>query len=46
MEVLQQNVKNIKIPTQLDKVYKDECVYSFDNPVCLRLNYKIKLVFL
>ncbi|ENN80834.1 hypothetical protein HUJ04_003774 [Dendroctonus ponderosae] len=32
MEVLQQNVKNIKIPTQLDKVYKDECVYSFDNP--------------
>lgn len=33
MEILQQHLKSIKIPTEHDKVYKDECVYSFDNPV-------------
>ncbi|XP_030746487.1 ubiquitin carboxyl-terminal hydrolase 5 isoform X1 [Sitophilus oryzae] len=32
MEQLQPHVKNIKIPTENDKVYKDECVYSFDSP--------------
>ncbi|KAL3284236.1 hypothetical protein HHI36_018399 [Cryptolaemus montrouzieri] len=32
MDVLQQYLNNIKIPKPTDKVYKDECVYSFDNP--------------
>lgn len=32
MEILQQHLKSIRIPSQNDKVYKDECVYSFDNP--------------
>lgn len=33
MEILTKHLKNIKIPSSLDKVYKDECVFSFDNPV-------------
>ncbi|XP_018573287.1 ubiquitin carboxyl-terminal hydrolase 5 [Anoplophora glabripennis] len=32
MEILAQHLKSIKIPSSLDKVYKDECVFSFDNP--------------
>ncbi|XP_050315105.1 ubiquitin carboxyl-terminal hydrolase 5 isoform X2 [Anthonomus grandis grandis] len=32
MECLQPHLKTIKVPTGTDKVYKDECVYSFDNP--------------
>ncbi|CAH0548002.1 unnamed protein product [Brassicogethes aeneus] len=32
MELLQPHLGNIRIPTQNNKVYKDECVYSFDNP--------------
>ena len=24
----------LRIPAQHDKVYKDECMYSFDNPYC------------
>ncbi|XP_060519311.1 ubiquitin carboxyl-terminal hydrolase 5 [Cylas formicarius] len=32
MELLTQHLKNVKIPSQQDKVYKDECVFSFDNP--------------
>ncbi|KAJ8964323.1 hypothetical protein NQ314_004993 [Rhamnusium bicolor] len=32
MELLREHLKNIKIPTGSDKVYKDECVFSFDNP--------------
>ncbi|XP_044766988.1 ubiquitin carboxyl-terminal hydrolase 5 isoform X1 [Coccinella septempunctata] len=32
MDLLQQYLNNIRIPKSGDKVYKDECVYSFDNP--------------
>ncbi|CAG9761371.1 unnamed protein product [Ceutorhynchus assimilis] len=32
MDLLQKHLKSIKIPYQQDKVHKDECVYSFDNP--------------
>ncbi|XP_049819162.1 ubiquitin carboxyl-terminal hydrolase 5 isoform X2 [Aethina tumida] len=32
MELLQLHLQRIKVPTQHDKVHKDECVYSFDNP--------------
>lgn len=32
MEELSQHLKNIKVPEVTDKVYKDECVYSFDTP--------------
>ncbi|KAF7269329.1 hypothetical protein GWI33_017650 [Rhynchophorus ferrugineus] len=31
MELLEKHLSSIKIPTENDKVYKDECVYSFDN---------------
>ncbi|KAL5289705.1 USP5 family protein [Megaselia abdita] len=32
MEILEKHLKNIKIPSKFDNVYKDECVYCFDNP--------------
>lgn len=34
MDLLEQYLNNIRIPKSGDKVYKDECVYSFDNPEC------------
>ena len=34
MEILQQkNLSSVRTPLGGDKVYKDECVYSFDTPV-------------
>lgn len=33
MEELTQHLEKIKIPGPNDKVYKDECVLSFDTPV-------------
>ncbi|XP_015111541.1 ubiquitin carboxyl-terminal hydrolase 5 [Diachasma alloeum] len=32
MEVLIQNLGSVKVPKREDKIYKDECVYSFDTP--------------
>ncbi|XP_051174757.1 ubiquitin carboxyl-terminal hydrolase 5 [Leptopilina boulardi] len=32
MEELSKHLKKIKVPEGSDKVYKDECVYSFDTP--------------
>ncbi|CAH1967877.1 unnamed protein product [Acanthoscelides obtectus] len=32
MELLSKHLKDIKVPTANSKVYKDECVFSFDNP--------------
>ncbi|KAK6177619.1 hypothetical protein SNE40_015681 [Patella caerulea] len=32
MEVIKQNITKIKSPLGGEKVYKDECAYSFDNP--------------
>lgn len=29
---LQSNISNYKIPTIYDKIYKDECIYSYDSP--------------
>ncbi|XP_055529285.1 ubiquitin carboxyl-terminal hydrolase 5 [Wyeomyia smithii] len=34
MEVLQKCLGQIKVPCGNDNVYKEECVYSFDNPEC------------
>lgn len=33
MEALQKLLGQIKVPCANDNVYKEECVYSFDNPV-------------
>lgn len=43
MDILSQHLRNIKVPTSSDKVYKDECVYSFDTPV---RDDSSKLIFL
>lgn len=32
MDLLQGHLTKVKVPSTTDKVYKDECVYSFDNP--------------
>lgn len=39
MDSLTPHLSKIKIPGPQDKVYKDECVYSFDNPVNLFIIY-------
>lgn len=31
-QILQSNISNYKIPTIYDKIYKDECIYSYDSP--------------
>ena len=33
IELLTLHLNNIKIPTSSQKIYKDECVFSFDTPV-------------
>lgn len=33
IELLRTHFSNISVPQPTDKVYKDECVYSFDSPV-------------
>ena len=33
IELLSQHLSNIKIPGAFAKIYKDECLYSFDTPV-------------
>lgn len=36
MDQLGPHLNKIKVPGPHDKVYKDECVYSFDSPVNLQ----------
>lgn len=50
MDELSKHFNKIKIPGPNDKVYKDECVLSFDTPVnifgiILKTNLKV-LIFL
>lgn len=32
MDLLTRHLSNVKIPNPQDKIYKDECMFSFDNP--------------
>uniref|UniRef100_A0A336MN68 Ubiquitin carboxyl-terminal hydrolase n=1 Tax=Culicoides sonorensis TaxID=179676 RepID=A0A336MN68_CULSO len=32
MELIQKHLKSIKVPSASDRIYKDECVYSFTTP--------------
>lgn len=41
MEILAENLKQIKVPTSSDNIYSEECVFSYDTPV----NSLIKLIF-
>eukprot|EP01060_Flectonema_neradi_P039831 TRINITY_DN8922_c0_g1_i1.p1 TRINITY_DN8922_c0_g1~~TRINITY_DN8922_c0_g1_i1.p1 ORF type:complete len:440 (+),score=100.56 TRINITY_DN8922_c0_g1_i1:45-1364(+) len=34
LEAIRAGMKNVKKPSQFDRVYKDECVLSFENPFC------------
>jgi len=34
METIKENITRIRTPAAGDKVFKDECMYSFDNPEC------------
>ena len=33
VDLLTPHLNSIKIPTNAQKIYKDECVFSFDTPV-------------
>lgn len=41
LELITPHLSKIKIPGQQQIVYKDECVYSFDNPVSCNLFYNL-----
>lgn len=34
MDIIKENLSRIKVPGPGDKVFKDECFYSFDSPEC------------
>ena len=36
MEIIKNNLDRVKTPGPGDKVYKDECFFSFDSPECER----------
>lgn len=31
---MSQQMEKVRIPTSADRVYKDDCIYCFDTPVC------------
>jgi len=33
VEILDSQLKQIRVPSERDSVYKDECIFSFDTPV-------------
>lgn len=35
MEFIRANLEAINVPTSETRIYKDECVFSYDTPVCL-----------
>lgn len=35
MEILNEFVRQIKVPTANDNIYSEECVFSYDTPVIL-----------
>ena len=40
MDIIKENLGRIKVPGPGDKVFKDECFYSFDNPVTPESGFK------
>jgi hypothetical protein len=41
IELLTPHLNSIKIPTNSQKIYKDECVFSFDTPVSIFENLSV-----
>jgi hypothetical protein len=37
VDTLKQHLSKIKAPFGGEKVFKDECAFSFDNPVCISI---------
>lgn len=33
MDLLQPHASKVRVPTESDRVFKDECLFSFDSPV-------------
>lgn len=42
MEVLSEKLGQIKVPTANDNIYSEECVFSYDTPVKLRVFMKLR----
>ena len=43
---LENYLSHVRIPSPADKVYKAECCYSFDTPVCVGIKYGLTLVII
>lgn len=41
MELLKRQLDEVKIPGPNDKIYKDECMFSFDTPVRIHILHSI-----
>lgn len=41
LDLLTPHLSKIKIPSPQQLIYKDECVYSFDNPVSCTFYYNL-----
>lgn len=40
MDLLQGHLSNIRVPQESDRVFKDECLFSFDSPVSISRNLR------
>ena len=41
-DLLQPHLRSIRVPNAGDKVFKDECAFSFDTPVIIESNYLVR----
>lgn len=44
MDCLKANLSKIRVPGPGDRVFKDECVLSFDSPVCFSLSLSSRMI--
>lgn len=46
MENLRKNLSQIRVPDNQSHVYKDECVYSYDTPVSIMIQFSMLFYFI